>query len=293
MSIFPDVRQSRVPGHHNRPRGRWAGAACCAVRFRAVSSSELSRHNDAVYPGWPSADTSNHHRASLRCGGEGCLRTFNGCGGHAGLAESSRPKRIAGQFEVRVEDLAVYPALEDALGQSMQGSLSNEARRRSFQRRGKPFERPVHTSDRMSPPPGLWKPSRHRHWPILKALVDGKHAYTLADVRAVIGSKTFALYAGLFANSNKGDVSLLSDYLTQMLGSIRVSDRVPSVSGSAQKGIAVLTASAEMPRIYVWDAMQIVQRPLFRCGRWQGDDHLHGACQPEVVSAARHEQVKR
>ena len=59
--------------------------------------------------------------------------------------------------------------------------------------------------------------------------MDGQHAYTLSDVRAVIGSSTFALYAGVFANTNKGDVSLF-DYLTRMLGSIRVSDRVPAVA---------------------------------------------------------------
>ena len=74
------------------------------------------------------------------------------------------------------------------------------------------------------------------------ALVDGRHAYSLSDVRAVIGSKTFALYAGLFANANKGDVSLF-DYLMLHLGSIRVSDRVPDVSAFGAKGIAVLTAS--------------------------------------------------
>ena len=97
------------------------------------------------------------------------------------------------------------------------------------------------------------------------ALVDGRHAYSLADVRAVIGSKTFALYAGLFANANKGDVSLF-DYLMLHLGSIRVSDRVPDVSASAQKGIAVLTASSEMPRLHVWDAMQIVRDPYSGAG---------------------------
>ena len=95
--------------------------------------------------------------------------------------------------------------------------------------------------------------------------MDGRHAYTLADVRAVIGSKTFALYAGVFANSNKGDVSLF-DYLSRMLGSIRVSDRVPDVSSSAQKGIVVLSASAEMPKIHVWDAMQIVRDPYSGAG---------------------------
>ena len=46
-----------------------------------------------------------------------------------------------------------------------------------------------------------------------------------------------------------------------MPGSIRVSDRVPAVNGTAQKGIAVLSASAEMPKIHVWDAMQIVRDP--------------------------------
>ena len=36
------------------------------------------------------------------------------------------PVRIAGSFEVRVEDLAVMPSLEVALGESLQGSMSNE-----------------------------------------------------------------------------------------------------------------------------------------------------------------------
>ena len=42
------------------------------------------------------------------------------------------PVRIAGQFEVRVEDLAVMPSLEAALSESMQGSLSNELDESTF-----------------------------------------------------------------------------------------------------------------------------------------------------------------
>ena len=41
---------------------------------------------------------------------------------------------------------------------------------------------------------------------------------------------------------------------------------MPSVSGNAQKGIAVLAASAEMPKIHVWDAMQIVRDPYSGAG---------------------------
>ena len=58
----------------------------------------------------------------------------------------------------------------------------------------------------------------------------------------------------------------LFDYLAYNAGSIRVSDRVPVVSGNAQKGIVVLAASAEMQKIHVWDAMQIVRDPYSGAG---------------------------
>ena len=179
------------------------------------------------------------------------------------VLDSQSPVRIAGQFEVRVEDLAVMPSLEDALGQSMQGSLSNELDEQTFN--GAAGE----LNGLFTQAADVAKAAAVETYTTgigrFAALVDGRHAYSLADVRAVIGSKTFALYAGLFANANKGDVSLF-DYLMLHLGSIRVSDRVPDVAASAQKGIAVLTASAEMPRIHVWDAMQIVRDPYSAAG---------------------------
>ena len=173
------------------------------------------------------------------------------------------PVRIAGSFEVRVEDLAVMPTLEAALSESMQGSLSNELDEQTFNGASGElnglFTQAANVSASGSVESYTTGIGR------FAALVDGRHAYTLADVRAVIGSKTFALYAGVFANSNKGDVSLF-DYLSRMLGSIRVSDRVPAVSSNAQKGIVVLSASAEMPKIHVWDAMQIVRDPYSGAG---------------------------
>ena len=177
--------------------------------------------------------------------------------------DSQSPVRIAGSFEVRVEDLAVYPPLEAALGQSMQGSLSSELDEETFNGASGDlnglFTQATNVSAATSVEGYTSGIAR------FAALVDGKHAYTLADIRAVIGSKTFAHYAGTFANSNKGDLSLF-DYLQMHLGSIRVSDRVPGVTGSAQKGIVVLTASAEMPKIHVWDAMQLIRDPYSGAG---------------------------
>ena len=146
------------------------------------------------------------------------------------------PVRIAGSFEVRVEDLAVMPSLETALGESLQGSMSNEFDEQVFNGTATELNG-LFTQAAAESVAGAIE-TYTTGIGRFAGLVDGKHAYTLQDVRAVIGSKTFALYAGLFANSNKGDMSLF-DYLTQALGSIRVSDRVPGVSSSAQRCICV------------------------------------------------------
>ena len=171
------------------------------------------------------------------------------------------PVRIAGQFEVRVEDLAVMPTLESALSESMQGSMSNELDESTFNGASGElnglFTQAANVAAAGAVETFATGIAR------FASLVDGRHAYDLSDVRAVIGSKTFGRYAGQF--SGNGAVSLF-DYLRINLGSIRVSDRVPGVSSQAQKGIAVLSASAEMPKIHVWDAMQIVRDPYSGAG---------------------------
>ena len=171
------------------------------------------------------------------------------------------PVRIAGQLEVRVEDLAVMPSLEAALSESLQGSMSNELDEQVFNGGSGDlnglFTQAANVNAAGSAETFATGIAR------FASLVDGRHAYDLSDVRAVIGSATFGRYAGQF--SGNGAVSLF-DYLRINLGSIRVSDRVPSVSSNAQKGIVVLSASAEMPKIHVWDAMQIVRDPYSGAG---------------------------
>ena len=171
------------------------------------------------------------------------------------------PVRIAGSFEVRVEDLAVMPSLESALSEAMQGSLSNELDESVFNSAAGElnglFTQATDVAAASSVETMATGIAR------FAKLVDGRHSYDLSDLRAVIGSATFALYAGIFSAS--GDVSLF-DYLTRILGSIRVSDRVPAVASTAQKGVVVLSASSTPPKIHVWDAMQIVRDPYSGAG---------------------------
>ena len=176
---------------------------------------------------------------------------------------SQAPVRIAGSFEVRVEDLAVMPTLEAALSEAMRGSLSNELDEQTFNgASGELNGLFVQATDAAAASSAETFTTGIARF---AALVDGRHAYDLSDLRACIGSATFALYAGLFANANKGDVSLF-DYLSMHLGSIRVSDRVPAVASTAQKGIVVLSASSTAPKIHVWDALQIVRDPYSGAG---------------------------
>ena len=171
------------------------------------------------------------------------------------------PVRIAGSFEVRVEDLAVMPTLEAALSEAMQGSLSNELDEQTFN--GAAGELNGLFTQATDVAAASAVDTYATGIARFAALVDGRHAYDLSDLRAVIGSKTFALYAGIF--SGNGDVSLF-DYLTRILGSIRVSDRVPAVASTAQKGIVVLSASATPPKIHVWDSLDLVRDPYSGAG---------------------------
>ena len=92
--------------------------------------------------------------------------------------DSRTPKRVAGSFELRVEDLAVWPQLEDALSEAMQGKVSDELDEQTIQRHGNRAERAV-------PYAGGERQQRRPHVETYKtgiarfaALVDGKHAYS-------------------------------------------------------------------------------------------------------------------
>ena len=97
---------------------------------------------------------------------------------------SQGPVRIAGQFETRVEDTAVM-ALEDALSEAMQGSLSNELDEQVFNGAAGElnglFTQAVDVAAASSVETMATGIARYAK------LVDGRHAYDLSDLRAVIG----------------------------------------------------------------------------------------------------------
>ena len=179
--------------------------------------------------------------------------------------DTQSPKRISGSFEIRVEDLAVYPALEDVLGETIRGSLGDELDGQIFNGSNSGgdlnglFQQAANVSAATAKETYATGIAR------FAILVDGKHAYSLSDVRAVVGPSTFAAYMGLF-HGGSGDVTL-ADYLMEKLGSFRVSDRMPAVSGTAQKGIVALSAGPSPIRVYTWSSLEVVRDPYSGAGQ--------------------------
>ena len=177
--------------------------------------------------------------------------------------DTRSPVRVAGQFEVRVEDLAVWPQLEDALSESIRGALSNQLDEETFNAPAGGLNGLFTQASDVAAASAVetFATGVAR----FAELVDGRYAYSLADLRCVIGSKTFAKYAALFETNGGNDGSLF-DYLSGKLGGIRVSDRVPNVAATAQKGIVVLTAAMESAKCYVWNALEIIRDPYSAAG---------------------------
>ena len=98
--------------------------------------------------------------------------------------------------------------------------------------------------------------------------MDGKQSHGWGDIRALIGTDTFELYAGTFANAGKGDISLY-DYLMGKLGTLRVSTRVPAKASDAQKGIAVLGAQGQPITVPVWKGVELIVDPYTQAGKGQ------------------------
>ena len=173
--------------------------------------------------------------------------------------DSQTPKRISGQFEVRVEDLAVYAELEAVLGESIRGSLSNELDNEVFNGSAAGLNglflqaADVAVAGTVeSYASGIGR---------FAELVDGSHAYSLSDLRCVVGPSTYAKFMGLIS-----DGVPLGDYLESKLGSFRVSNRMPAVAAKGQRGIVTLNGGPSPIRVYVWNALEIVRDPYSGAG---------------------------
>ena len=184
--------------------------------------------------------------------------------------DSQSPKRISGQFEVRAEDLAVFPELEAVLGESIRGALSNELDEEIFNGAAAGLNGLFTQAANVAVAGAVetYATGVGR----FAGLVDGEHAYSLGDVRCVVGPSTYAKYMGLIS-----DGVPLGDYLESKLGSFRVLQPDACAGRQRAKGNRHVERRAESyPRLRLERARNH-PRPVFGCWLWQSDDHRDGA----------------
>ena len=117
------------------------------------------------------------------------------------------PKRITGSFLIRVEDLALMPSMERDLRQAIAAAMADNLDSQVIggSGAGANLSGLFHqaTDVAIAGAKETFGTAIER----FAGVVDGKHANGFSDVRALIGVNTFALYAALFSNNNKGDLS--------------------------------------------------------------------------------------
>ena len=197
------------------------------------------------------------------------------------------PKRVSGSFEVRREDMAVQPDIESSLRMAIGGSLRDELDDQVIGGAGSGgdlnglFNQASDVSAASAVESFATGVAR------FAGLVDGQYANGWGNLRAIVGSSTFALYAGLF----QGSTALsLYDYLEMKLAGITVSNRVPVVASMAQKVLVTRMAQAEYAiQVPQWGGVEIIRDPYTNAKKGQvvltaimlvGDPHVpHGTNQ--------------
>ena len=175
------------------------------------------------------------------------------------------PKRLTGQFIVRREDLATLDGMEESLRMAITESASDALDAQVFTGNG--------TAPNLN---GLFKVATDVSAASavetfatgvgrFAGVVDGRYANSMADLRAVIGVSTYKLYAGLF---NSGGVSLV-DYLSDKLGALVVSKRVPAVASMAQRGLVMRQRGSQIAEVPVWQGISLIRDEFTKAAEGQ------------------------
>ena len=178
------------------------------------------------------------------------------------------PGRLTGQFQYRVEDAALLPSIEADLRAGISGQMAHQLDLQTVGSAGDGsspnlsslFHQAADVTAASTLETFASGVSR------FASLVDGRHANSMADIRCLIGTDTYGLYASLFQSN--GDVSL-ADYLMDKLGLLRVSTRVPDTASMAQKGIVVLGAQGQPISVPVWRGISFIVDNLSKAAEGQ------------------------
>ena len=184
---------------------------------------------------------------------------------------TSTPKRVTGSFRVRVEDMALFPQLEDSLRRDIPMSLSNAVEEQILNGDG---SAPNITGllERLTDPTAAGtKDLPGTYVKTVAGALDGIHGYTLGDLRTLAGKATYQAMASGYFDSTAVSVA---SYLDTYTGGLRMSDRIPDVASDVQPGIVRLGMRPMCAVSVVWGGVTLIR------------DIYSGAASGEIVVTA-------
>ena len=184
---------------------------------------------------------------------------------------TSTPKRVTGSFRVRVEDMALFPQLEDSLRRDIPMSLANAVEKQLLNGSGVAPNINGLLKRLTDPTPAATKDLPGTYVGTVAGSLDGVHGYTLGDLRTLAGKATYqAMASGYFDNTA---VSVAS-YLDNATAGVRMSDRIPAVAANVQPGIVRLGMRPMCAVSVVWGGVTLIR------------DIYSGAASGEIVVTA-------
>ena len=184
---------------------------------------------------------------------------------------TSTPKRVTGSFRVRVEDMALFPQLEDSLRRDIPMSLANAVEEQLLNGDGQAPNINGLLQRLTDPDEAMEKHTPGSYVKTVAGSLDGIHGYTLGDLRTLAGKQTYqAMVSGYFDSTAVSTASYLDTYT----GGLRMSDRIPDVASSVQPGIVRLGMRPMCAVSVVWGGVTLIR------------DIYSGAASGEIVVTA-------
>ena len=181
------------------------------------------------------------------------------------------PVRLSARYLFRIEDVYKLRGFEDVLRRDLTAVMTDEMDDQIVNGTGAAPQVSGFVTELDAVAAGAAVTTWKQFIAAFTGLVDGKNAYTLGDIRSVIGSDTF-VYAETLYRANQSDMSA-QEYIASRTGGMSVSSRI--ASGDVQNGIAALTSypgrNAVAP---VWRAMEVIR------------DNITGAAKGQIALTA-------
>ena len=184
---------------------------------------------------------------------------------------SSVPKRVTGSFRIRVEDMALFPQLEDSLRRDIPQSLANAVEEQLLNGDGQAPNINGLLQRLTDPTAAGVKDTPGSYVKTVAGSLDGIHGYTLGDLRTLAGKQTYqAMASGYFDSTAVSTASYLDTYT----GGVRMSDRISDVASDVQAGIVRLGMRPMCAVSVVWGGVTLIR------------DIYSGAASGEIVVTA-------